>query len=95
MKTMNVPSASPVLIDPLLFRRYAVTQVPTFVYSRDVRLPAGQSGSEGIPEKIIVGTHCAIAGDVSLDYAVEALNREAGSPSLAALAEALRKGFHN
>lgn len=84
-----------VLIDPLLFRRYAVTQVPTFVYARDVKLPAGPSGSEGIPEKASVGAHFAIAGDVSLGYAVETLNREAKSSSLTKLAGALRKGFHH
>jgi type-F conjugative transfer system pilin assembly protein TrbC len=94
-KTQCDAYATSVLIDPLLFRRYAVTRVPTFVYARDVRLPAGPSGSEGIPEKASVGAQFALAGDVSLDYAVEALNREAKSPSLTALVGALRKGFHN
>ncbi|MBI5446664.1 MAG: hypothetical protein HY900_36275 [Deltaproteobacteria bacterium] len=50
---------------------------------------AGASGSEGIPEKASVGAHFTMGGDVSLEYAVEALNREGKSTSLTALSRAL------
>lgn len=84
-----------VLIDPLLFRRYEVTQVPTFVYARDVKLPAGVTGSEGLAAKASVGASFSMAGDMSLEYAVEALNRNAKSRSLETILQTLLKAAGN
>jgi type-F conjugative transfer system pilin assembly protein TrbC len=81
-------------IDPLLFRRYGINQVPAIVYANGVSLvDAGQS--EGIKENAPVSDAYMLSGDVSLAYALEKINREAHSPELEAVLRQLRAGFYN
>jgi type-F conjugative transfer system pilin assembly protein TrbC len=74
----------PILVDPLLFRRYGIERVPAVVYARGVSvLDADQS--EGRPENATAGTHFAVYGDAGLPYVLELIQREAKSAGLAAL----------
>jgi len=64
----------PVLIDPLLFRKYGINVVPAVVYAA--------KGDESY----------ALYGDVSLDGALEMINKEAKSSRLDCLVRRLRRG---
>ncbi len=80
-------------IDPLLFRRYEVSEVPAVVYASGVRLLNG-GGSEGLASNAGVGRYYKVSGDASLDYLLETINKEARRKSLEGLVEAMRKGFY-
>lgn len=62
-----------VLIDPQAFDRYAVKRVPTFVLARDGSRTASCAGGTCPPPTDFV----SVAGDVSLDYALDQLRRAA------------------
>ena len=62
-----------VQIDPQAFDRYAVTRVPTFVLVRDGARPVACAGGSCAPSEIFLRT----SGDVSLDYALEYMQRSA------------------
>lgn len=67
-------------IDPLAFDRFAITQVPSFVLVRDGTRPiACASGSCAPADSFLRST-----GDVSLDYALEHMQRSAPGFSPAA-----------
>jgi conjugal transfer pilus assembly protein TrbC len=76
------------VIDPEAFTRYGVNKAPTFVLAlTDPRSPAAQHGcSTGCATS---ATFVSVAGDVSLDYALEAMLR--GRPDAAPVAEPLLK----
>lgn len=72
----NTGKATPsVAIDPTLFERFGVDKVPTFV------LPLKAIAS-CTPEGCPVPEHLKIAGDVSLDYALGVMAREASDTPL-------------
>ena len=81
-----------ILIDPTLFTRFEIQHVPTVV------LVAG--GEAGRCDDQVCATpappHWAVAGDVSLEYALEAIVRLAPEAEAAArpYLTALRGGFH-
>ncbi len=80
-------------IDPLLFKKYEIQEVPTIVYASNVQvLNAG--GSEGIEKNATVGKFYRIMGDAALDYHLETINKEAHTRSLQELVEKMRKGFY-
>lgn len=62
-----------VQIDPQAFDRYAVTRVPAFVLVRDGARPVACTGGSCAPSEIFLRT----SGDVSLDYALEYMQRSA------------------
>jgi len=62
-----------VQIDPQAFDRYAVTRVPTFVLVRDGARSVACAGGSCAPSEIFLRT----SGDVSLDYALEYMQRSA------------------
>ena len=62
-----------VQIDPLAFDRFAVTRVPTFVLVRDGTRPESCAAGSCAPPEAFLRT----AGDVSLDYALEHMQRAA------------------
>jgi len=79
------------LIDPLLFDRYDINQVPAFVYVKGLNMN-NPGGSEGFGSNIgSPGEHLKLAGDASLGYV---LSRFAGekeaSAGLESAARALR-----
>jgi conjugal transfer pilus assembly protein TrbC len=64
-------SSLSLMIDPLLFSRYNVTQVPSFTVIREGQRCIGPTAQckGDVPE------HFTVSGDVSLSYAVESLQR--------------------
>jgi conjugal transfer pilus assembly protein TrbC len=64
-----------VAIDPTLFERFGVDKVPTFVLPLSAAAPC-------TPEGCPVPEHLKIAGDVSLDYALGVMAREASDTPL-------------
>jgi conjugal transfer pilus assembly protein TrbC len=72
-------------IDPTVFKRFAVTQVPTFVLSSAPR-DATTCGKECDPRN----TFASVSGDVTLDYALEYLAKRRDG-QFAALAESRLK----
>jgi type-F conjugative transfer system pilin assembly protein TrbC len=80
-------------IDPLLFKRYQITEVPAVVYASNVKL-LNVGGSEGIEENASIGTYYKTSGDAALDYHLDTINKEVHQKSLEKLTEAIRKGFY-
>lgn len=74
-----------VVIDPLLFRLYTITEVPAVVYAEDVN-PTCEHCSPA-PK------HWKILGDVSLEAALENLARS--SPPVERYLMKLREGFYS
>ena len=79
------------VIDPEAFARYQVTVAPTFVLTRadaSTETAEPQCGSGCVAPASFV----SVAGDVTLDYALDAMSRRspAAVPSIAALLERLR-----
>lgn len=72
-----------VLVDPLLFRLYAITTVPTLVYAEEVNPSCEHCGP--------VSRHWKAVGDISLATALEDLARNA--PSVERYLRKLREGF--
>jgi conjugal transfer pilus assembly protein TrbC len=70
-------------IDPPAFTRYQVTTAPTFVLTK----AGAERNACGNDVCIAQGDFAKVSGDVSLDYALEAIAR--GAPSVAADAEVL------
>lgn len=83
-----------VQVDPLLFARYHVTQVPAVVYARGVSVVEGFGKSEGLTDEVKVGDAFLVEGDASLDRLLEVINREAKSKTVEGLVTAMRKGFY-
>ena len=67
-------------IDPLAFDRFAITQVPSFVLVRDGTRPIACASGSCAP----VDSFLRSTGDVSLDYALEHMQRSAPGFSPAA-----------
>lgn len=82
-----------VQIDPLLFRRYDIKQVPALVYAEGVETL--NPGSEGIRENTSVERYYVIYGDASLDYLIERIQEEAKSANLEGLIHSIRGGFYS
>lgn len=81
------------LIDPTLFHKFAITQVPTVVMLPGKALPRCEDSVCATPAP----PHWAVSGDVSLDYALEAIGRAAPEARTAVesyLAQLRRGGFH-
>ncbi len=80
-------------IDPLLFRRYRIIEVPAVVFASNVQV-LNVGGSEGMEGNASVQQFYVIKGDAALDYHLEAINRELHKSSLQGLVEVMRKGFY-
>lgn len=69
-------------IDPILFKKYQITEVPAFVYAKNV-LPSGDIGSEGdfsrLEQEPLWWTS---TGDWSLDYHLNELYEKSKSANL-------------
>jgi type-F conjugative transfer system pilin assembly protein TrbC len=86
--------ATGVNVDPLLFRRYGIDQVPAIVYGRNLNvLDPGMS--EGMDRNLTSGESYTIQGDVALSYALERFQSETGSRTLEALITLLKAGFYH
>lgn len=72
-------------IDPLLFQRFAIDEVPALAY-----LPVSENDTEGKQTEPLI-----VNGDAGLDYLLERINREAKNTDLHRLIAALRGGLRN
>jgi type-F conjugative transfer system pilin assembly protein TrbC len=81
--TCEVLSVSPI-IDPMLFRRYGVEQVPAFVYVRGFS-STDPDQSEGIASYVQTGDVLTISGDAGLKHILQRFHDETGSNSLGSL----------
>ena len=81
-------------IDPALFARYGVSEVPAFVYVPNIQI-LDFDKSEGEIDSAKVGTYTAMKGDMPLENVLDKLQAETGSRSLALVLTALRSGFFN
>jgi len=61
-------------IDPRLFEKYKITEVPVFVYDRDVKTM--KSGVGGEIDNKTGSEYLKLEGDVSVQYALEMFRRE-------------------
>src|SRR6185369_6984622 len=69
------------VVDPLLYRRYAIDRVPAVVFARGVR--AENPGlSEGDIRNTDISDSYSLYGDASLDYILEIFSRESGAASI-------------
>lgn len=80
-------------IDPMLFRRYRITQVPAVVYVKGLSV-VDQAMSEGISNNAKASDFYVVYGDASLDYVLERIHKETKSKSIESILKALRKGFY-
>lgn len=80
-------------IDPLLFRRYGITRVPSSVYAPDVRV-ADPALSEGMEGNVKTGDHYTLHGDASLEYILETFRKESGRRSIEPLLDSLKGGIY-
>lgn len=85
MKFRQIHGAS-FRIDPTLFRRFGVDQVPTFV----LPLEALQTCSTA---NCPAPAHVAVTGDAGLDYVLDEIDRHSSGPRAHALAQQLRAQF--
>lgn len=79
----------PFIVDPQLFRKTGITQVPAMVFipgNRNDLLGTGK-GSSGAR---MTGESLIVYGDASLGHALELMARETGNPGLAHLAARLK-----
>jgi type-F conjugative transfer system pilin assembly protein TrbC len=80
-------------IDPALFGRYKVAEVPTFVYATNVNT-VGVTFSEGAGDNTSVGSFSIVKGDYPLEYILERIYEGTGSKSIEAVLSALRQGYY-
>ncbi len=81
-------------VDPLLFRRYDVSMVPTVVYARGVNR-MDPVLSEGLSDNAKAADFYSVRGDMALEYLLETIRRETGSASIEAVLSALRRSDDN
>lgn len=68
-------------IDPNLFRRYNIQQVPAVVYVPSIRV-SDDSGGEGLSENAEVKRYYQIDGDASIEFLVTQIQEKSKSISL-------------
>jgi hypothetical protein len=69
------------VVDPLLYRRYAIDRVPAVVFAKGVK--AENPGlSEGDIKNTYVTDSYTVYGDASLEYILQVIRRESGTLSL-------------
>lgn len=85
-----------VLMDPLLFRKYKITKVPTFVFAQNVKSQNPEL-SEGLDTNLQAQpTIYKSEGDWDLEYHLKILQKKSNSQSLANLIKNMQKnGFFN
>jgi type-F conjugative transfer system pilin assembly protein TrbC len=81
-------------IDPLLFKKYGIKAVPAIAYARGVSI-ADTAMSEGWDNNVNSSLEAYVVyGDVSLEYALEAISKRTKNRRINNLLEELRHGFY-
>ena len=74
------------VVDPLLYRRYAIDRVPAVVFVRGVKTE-NPGLSEGDVKNTDITDSYTIYGDASLEYIFQTIGRESGASSLKKILE--------
>ena len=82
-----------VMVDPLLFAKYGIERVPSFVYARGVKVTDAEM-SEGLGGNASVSGYYKLSGDAGLDHVLERFHEETESASIRGLLSALGRGFY-
>jgi type-F conjugative transfer system pilin assembly protein TrbC len=80
-------------IDPQLFEKYGITEVPAFVYDQHVKTMKPDIGRE--TGKKNIDEYYKMKGDVSLEYALELFRRETKEKELEKLISKFRLEYGN
>lgn len=80
-------------IDPLLFRRYRITQVPAVVYVPEININDPDI-SEAEDKDADATDYYVAYGDASLEYILDLIHSDTGSRSVEGALTVLRKGFY-
>jgi len=78
------------LVDPLLFQRYGISRVPSFVYVKGLELK-NPGGSEGFDSNVASSSKVlSLSGDANFRYILSKFAQESGSSALERATEALK-----
>jgi len=92
--TEDVKRLAEFQIDPFLFRRHQIGQVPAIVFARGVST-VNPELSEGLDSNLQKPMESYVVyGDVSLEYALEKINGKANNQRLNAIVRQLRRGYY-
>jgi type-F conjugative transfer system pilin assembly protein TrbC len=83
----------PVNVDPLLYSRYGIQSVPAIMYVRGLHSTDPEE-SEGVKDNATISDAYLVSGDVSLEYALDLIQKKSGSSDLAGMLRQLRRGFY-
>jgi type-F conjugative transfer system pilin assembly protein TrbC len=79
-----------VIVDPLLYRRYGITQVPSFVYVKGIKSSNPDMSEGDLKNLSTLGDVYKVAGDASLKYVLSKIADEAQSGQLDKISRRLR-----
>ena len=82
-----------IIVDPMIFSRYGINEVPSFVYASGVSVIDFKM-SEGLEENVRVSNYYSVSGNAGLDYVLETFLSETKSKTIEDLLYALRKGYY-
>ena len=82
-----------VMIDPILFAKYSIERVPSFVYARGVKVIDIEM-SEGLDDNATASSYYKLSGDAGIDYILERFYEETKSNSIKELLYVWKKGFY-
>jgi len=82
-----------IIVDPLLFSRYGIQEVPTFVYAKNLNI-TDHGLSEGMDENVSVSNCWKISGDANFTYAINKLIEKADSDFLRYISSKLENNFY-
>lgn len=82
-----------VQIDPNLFTRYRINQVPAVVHATGVSM-VDPTASEGLDDNTTVGGATVVYGDAAMDSILETMAEEGKSATLTAVVKRMRKGYY-
>ena len=82
-----------IIVDPMVFSKYGINEVPSFVYAKGVSV-IDINMSEGLEGNISLSNYYSISGDAGLDYVLEEFLSETKSKTIEGLLYDLRKGYY-
>jgi type-F conjugative transfer system pilin assembly protein TrbC len=82
-----------IIVDPIIFSKYGINEVPSFVYAKGVSV-IDLNMSEGLVENVSLSNYYSVSGDAGLDYVLEMFLSETKSKTIEGLLYALRKGYY-
>ena len=83
-----------VYIDPLLFRKYGISDVPAIVYAKGITVK-DMGASEGLDGNADVADEYIVYGDVSIEHALEKIKLENRGQGLKRVLKKFKGGYYN